>query len=95
MSTSYSSPKQLTEDSLKTYRQMQKTESTVPGAARGAGRNKPKTGESREMKPQDKTGSYGEKRRPAVFLTFCEFKVFQNSRSKIRRKINHIPVFRT
>lgn len=37
MSTSYSSPKQLTEDLLKTYRQMQKTESTVGG---GAGRKK-------------------------------------------------------
>lgn len=32
MSTSYSSPKQLTEDLLKTYRQMQKTEKTVPDA---------------------------------------------------------------
>lgn len=30
MSRSYSSPKQLTEDLLKTYRQMQKTEATVP-----------------------------------------------------------------
>lgn len=37
MSTSYSSPKQLTEDLLRTYRQMQKTESTVGG---GAGRKK-------------------------------------------------------
>lgn len=68
MSTSYSSPKQLTEDLLKTYRQMQKTESTVPGAAGGAGRNKPKTEQSREMKPQDKTGSYGEKRKPGDYL---------------------------
>jgi hypothetical protein len=48
MSTSYSSPKQLTEDLLKTYRQMQKTESTVPTtpkmdggkAGGGAGRKK-------------------------------------------------------
>jgi hypothetical protein len=37
MSTSYSSPKQLTEDLLKTYQQMQKTERTVGG---GAGRKK-------------------------------------------------------
>lgn len=37
MSTSYSSPKQLTEDLLKTYQQMKKTESTVGG---GAGRKK-------------------------------------------------------
>lgn len=32
MSTSYSSPKQLTEDLLKTYKQMEKTEKTVPDA---------------------------------------------------------------
>lgn len=68
MSTSYSSPKQLTEDLLKTYKQMKKTEGTVPGSAGGAGRNKPKTGESREMKPQDKTGSYGERRKPGDYL---------------------------
>lgn len=68
ISTSYSSPKQLTEDLLKTYRQMQKTADTVPGAAGGAGRNKPKTGESREMKQQDKTGSYGERRKPGDYL---------------------------
>lgn len=68
MSRSYSSPKQLTEDLIKTYKQMQKTESTVPGAAGGAGRNKPKTGESRGIKPQDKTGSYGEKRKPGDYL---------------------------
>lgn len=37
MSTSYSSPKQLTEDLLKTYQQMQKTERTVGG---GVGRKK-------------------------------------------------------
>jgi hypothetical protein len=34
MSTSYSSPKQLTEDLLKTYKQMQKTEKTVPDASK-------------------------------------------------------------
>lgn len=68
MSTSYSSPKQLTEDLLKTYRQMKKTESTVPEAAGGAGRNKPKTGESQAMQPQDKTGKYGEKRKPGDYL---------------------------
>lgn len=32
ISTSYSSPKQLTEDLLKTYKQMQKTEKTIPDA---------------------------------------------------------------
>lgn len=68
MSRSYSSPKQLTEDLLKTYKQMQKTEKTVPGAAGGAGRNKPKTGESRAMQPQDKTGSYGERRKAGDYL---------------------------
>lgn len=48
MSTSYSSPKQLTEDLLKTYKQMEKTEATVPTtpkmsggkAGGGAGRKK-------------------------------------------------------
>ena len=30
--------------------------------------SKPKTGESRGMKPQDKTGSYGEKRKPGDYL---------------------------
>lgn len=68
MSSSYSSPKQLTEDLLKTYKQMQKTESTVPGAAGGAGRNKPKAGENQAMQPQDKTGAYGEKRKPGDYL---------------------------
>lgn len=68
MSTSYSSPVQLTEDLLKTYRQMQKTEKTVPGAAGGGGRSKPKTGEDRGTKPQDKTGAYGERRKPGDHL---------------------------
>lgn len=45
MSRNYSSPKQLTEDLLKTYRQMQKTEETIPKmdggkAGGGAGRKK-------------------------------------------------------
>ena len=61
MSTGYSSPVQLTEDLLKTYKQMEKTEKTVPTA-------KPKKTESRAMKPQDKTGSYGEKRKPGDYL---------------------------
>ena len=30
---------------------------------------KPKTGESRGIKPQDKTGSYGEKRKPVTIVT--------------------------
>jgi hypothetical protein len=61
MSTGYSSPVQLTEDLLKTYKQMEKTEKTVPTA-------KPKKTENRAMKPQDKTGSYGEKRKPGDYL---------------------------
>lgn len=61
MSTSYSSPKQLTEDLLKTYKQMEKTEQTVPTW-------KPKKPESRAIKQQDKTGAYGEKRNPGDYL---------------------------
>nr|DAX14950.1 MAG TPA: Putative minor capsid protein [Microviridae sp.] len=49
MSTSYSSPKQLTEDLLKTYRQMQKTEKTVPEA--------PKTHTSKKGKQHGGGGS--------------------------------------
>lgn len=61
MSTGYSSPVQLTEDLLKTYKQMEKTEQTIPTP-------KPKNKENREMKPQDKTGAYGEKRKPGDYL---------------------------
>lgn len=61
MSTGYSSPVQLTEDLLKTYKQMKKTEQTVPT-------QKPKKTENRAMKPQDKTGAYGEKRNPGDYL---------------------------
>lgn len=68
LSTSHSSPTALVNDLLKTYNAMEKTEATVPKAAGGAGRNKPKTGESREMKPQNKTGNYGEKRKPGDYL---------------------------
>lgn len=59
MSTGYSSPVQLTEELLKTYKQMKKTEETVPT---------PKMTKNRAMKPQDKTGSYGEKRKPGDYL---------------------------
>ena len=68
LSTSHSSPTALVNDLLKTYKAMEKTEDTVPGTAGGAGRNKPKTGESRIMKPQDKTGNYREKRKPGDYL---------------------------
>lgn len=68
LSTSHSSPTALVNDLLKTYKAMEKTEATVPGSAGGAGRNKPKTGESKEMKPQNKTGNYGEKRKPGDYL---------------------------
>lgn len=61
MSTSYSSPKQLTEDLLKTYKQMEKTEQTIPTP-------KPKKPESRAIKQQDKTGAYREKRKPGDYL---------------------------
>ena len=61
MSTGYSSPVQLTEDLLKTYKQMEKTEQTIP-------KPEPKNKESKAMKPQDKTGAYGEKRKPGDYL---------------------------
>ena len=41
LSTSHSSPEALVDDLIKTYKAMEKTEATVPGAAGGAGRNKP------------------------------------------------------
>lgn len=59
MSTGYSSPVQLTEDLLKTYKQMKITEQTVP---------EPKMTKSRAIKPQDKTGAYGEKRKPGDYV---------------------------
>ncbi|CRI74764.1 Uncharacterised protein [Chlamydia trachomatis] len=65
MSTGYSSPVQLTEDLLKTYKQMEKTEQTVPTPKPTPKKNK---NENRAMKPQDKTGSYGEKRKPGDYL---------------------------
>lgn len=49
MSTSYSSPKQLTEDLLRTYKQMEKTEKTVPDA--------PKTHTSKKGKEHGGGGS--------------------------------------
>jgi hypothetical protein len=68
LSTSHSSPTALVNDLLKTYKAMEKTEATVPGAAGGSGRNKTKTDESRATKPQDKTGAYGEKRKQGDYL---------------------------
>lgn len=68
LSTSHSSPKALVNDLLRTYNAMEKTEATVPGAAGGSGRNKPKTSESRAMQQQDKTGAYGERRKPGDYL---------------------------
>lgn len=61
LSTGYSSPVQLTEDLLKTYKQMEKTEKTVPTT-------EPKKTKNQAMKPQDKTGTYGEKRKPGDYL---------------------------
>ncbi|CRH84847.1 Uncharacterised protein [Chlamydia trachomatis] len=65
MSTSYSSPYQLTEDLLKTYKQMEKTEQTVPNPKPNP---KPREDKNRAIKPQDKTGAYGEKRKPGDYL---------------------------
>ena len=61
MSRGYSSPVQLTEDLLKTYKQMEKTDQTVPTT-------KPRKDNDRSIKPQDKTGAYGEKRKPGDYL---------------------------
>lgn len=63
MSSGYSSPVQLTEDLLKTYKQMEKTEQTVP-----APKPTTNTKKSGAMKQQDKTGAYKEKRKPGDYL---------------------------
>lgn len=63
MSSGYSSPVQLTEDLLKTYKQMEKTEQTVP-APKPTTNTNPRSA----MKQQDKTGAYGEKRKPGDYL---------------------------
>lgn len=65
MSTSYSSPTQLTEDLLKTYKQMKKTDETVPTQRPT---QRPKNEGNKPLKPQDKTGAYGEKRKPGDYL---------------------------
>lgn len=64
MSRGDTSPVQLTNDLLKTYKQMKKTEETVPTTKP----TKPKNTESRAIKPQNKTGSYGEQRKPGDYL---------------------------
>ena len=69
MSSGYSSPTSLVEDLLKTYKSMEKTEATVPNnKPKTTKTTKPKTTESRAIKPQDKTGSYGEKRKAGAYL---------------------------
>ena len=57
MSRGYTSPFQLTNDLLKTYAQMEKTEKTIPEP-------KKTNRESNYQKPQNKTGDYGQKRKP-------------------------------
>lgn len=61
MSSGYSSPMQLTEDLLKTYKQMEKTEKTIPEP-------KKTNRESNYQKAQNKTGDYGQKRKPGDYL---------------------------
>ena len=61
MSSGYSSPVQLTEDLLKTYKQMEKTEKTIPEP-------KKTNRESNYQKQQNKTGDYGQKRKPGDYL---------------------------
>lgn len=66
MSTSYSSPTALVNDLLKTYKAMGDVEKTVP---KETGKGKFTTGGGRSsIKPQNKTGSYGEKRKPGDYL---------------------------
>lgn len=66
MSTSYSSPTALVNDLLKTYNAMGDVEKTVP-KEKGGGKFSAGSGRS-SIKPQDKTGSYGEKRKPGDYL---------------------------
>ena len=47
---------------------MERTEETVPEAAGGGGRSKTKPDQDRAMKAQDKTGKYGERRKPGDYL---------------------------
>lgn len=61
MSSGYSSPVQLTEDLLKTYKQMEKTEKTIPEPKKTNRKNN-------YQKPQNKTGDYGQKRKPGDYL---------------------------
>lgn len=65
MSRGYTSPFQLTNDLLKTYTQMEKTEKTIPEP-----KTEPKktNHESNYQKPQNKTGDYGKKREPGDYL---------------------------
>lgn len=66
MSSSYSSPTSLVNDLLKTYNAMGDVEKTVPKES-GGGKFSAGTGRS-HIKPQDKTGTYGEKRKPGDYL---------------------------
>lgn len=66
MSTSYSSPTALVNDLLKTYNAMGDVEKTVP-KEKGGGKFSAGAGRS-TIKPQDKTGNYGEKRKPGDYL---------------------------
>ena len=66
MSTSYSSPTALVNDLLKTYNAMGDVEKTVP---KTIDKGKFSTGAGRSsIKPQDKTGNYGEKRKAGDYL---------------------------
>jgi hypothetical protein len=66
MSTSYSSPTALVNDLLKTYNAMGDVEKTVP-KEKGGGKFSAGGGRS-TINPQNKTGSYGEKRKPGDYL---------------------------
>lgn len=66
MSTSYSSPTALVNDLLKTYNAMGDVEKTIP-EEKGGGKFSAGSGRS-TITPQNKTGSYGEKRKPGDYL---------------------------
>lgn len=71
ISRGYTGPVQLTEDLLKTYKQLEKAEQTVPTPKpepKKAPKTAPKQTKSRAMEPQNKTGSYGQKRKPGDYL---------------------------
>ena len=67
MSMSHSNPESLVKDLMKTYNAMQKVEKTVP-EPKMARKQEFKPQSQGYTKPQNKTGNYGEKRKPGDYL---------------------------